>query len=205
MKCARFVLLIAILAGTACGDSIGAIGDLTETEATELAAAVFTTAFMSAAGAPEGPDPVAGPQMAPFAFTREVDFVTDCAIDGIVDVSAVLDVEGDTQSEAGRIEYELTLEHQGCTVASPNDIVFTLDGAPDVSVYILAENDGQGNIALEASLEGRVDWSAQGHDGGTCDMDFVVSGAVSESAQTIEFVAEGVICRFSINTSATVG
>jgi hypothetical protein len=36
-------------------------------------------------------------------------------------------------------------------------------------------------------------------------MDFVVSGAVSESAQTIEFVAEGVICRFSINTSATVG
>jgi hypothetical protein len=181
------------------------VGDLTEQEASELAAVVFTTAFMTAAELPEGAAPVGGPQMAPYAYSEDVSFVAECALDGVADVTASLDVEGDTESEAGRIEYSLTLDHQGCTAASPSEVVFTLNGAPSVTLHLVAENDGQGNVDLEGILEGRVEWSAEGRDGGVCEMDLELAGAVSQSAQTVQFEVAGVICGFTVDASASLG
>ena len=206
MQRLRFMTLLATFALVACGESTGLVGDLTEDEAGELAAVVFTTAFASAAEAPtDAPATVDGPQMAPYAFTRSVDFLTQCALDGVVDVSAFLDVEGDTESEAGRVEYTLTLDHQGCTAASPNEVVFTVDGAPNVTVHLVAENDGEGNIAVVGSLEGSLEWAAEGRQGGVCEMDLQLSAAISESAQTMAFEVDGVICRFSVSASASLG
>lgn len=205
MKRARLFALMATFALAACGESTGLVGDLTEQEAEELAAVVFTTAFTSAAQAPDGPAPAGGPQQAPYAFTREVDYAIECALDGAVGVSAFLDVEGDTESDEGRIEYELTLEHDGCTAASPNQVVFTVDGAPNMTVHLVAENDGQGNIVILGSLDGRVEWSAEGRDGGVCEMDLDLAAAISQSEETMEFHVSGVICRFSIEASASIG
>jgi hypothetical protein len=196
---------MATLAFAACGDSTGVVGDLTEAEATELAAVLFTTAFTGAAAAPERPAQASGPQMAPYEYTREAEFTAECELDGLVDASAFLEVEGDTESEAGRIEYTMTLVHGGCTAASPNDVVFTLDGAPDLTVHLVAENDGEGNIALESSLEGRIDWAAEGHDGGTCEIALAISGAIDQTAGTVQFDVAGVICRFTISESVSVG
>lgn len=205
MNRVRLLTLIATMGFGACGESTGVVGDLTQDEATELASVVFTTAFVSAAQAPDAPPAVGGPQMVPIAYTSDVDFVAECALDGVVDVSASLDVEGDTESEAGRIEYALSLDHHGCTAASPNEVVFTLDGAPSVTVHIVAENDGQGNITLDGSLEGRVEWSAEGREGGVCEMDLQIDGQISQSEGTVQFDVSGVICRYSIEASAAVG
>lgn len=206
MQRLRIMTLMATIAFAACGESTGVVGDITEEEAGELAAAVFTTVFASASEAPSDPPaPVGGPLAAPFAFTRSVDFVAECALEGVVDVSAFLDVEGATESDAGRIEYALTLDHQGCTAASPNEVVFTLDGAPDVTVNLVAENDGQGNVDVIGSLAGSVAWSAEGREGGVCEMDLELSAAISETAQTVEFAVSGSVCRFSIEAAASVG
>ncbi len=205
MRPVRFMTLMATLTLAACGDSTGVVGDLTEAEATELAAVVFASAFASAAAAPEGPPPAAGPLLAPFEYTREAEFTAECELDGIVDTSASLEVEGDTESGAERIEYTMTLIHEGCTAASPNDVVFTLDGAPSLTVHLVAENDGQGNIALESALEGSVDWSAEGRDGGTCEIALSITGAINPTAETLEFDVSGVICRFTISESLSIG
>jgi len=205
MQRVRLFALMATIAFAACGESTGLVGDLTEEEAGELAAVVFTTAFMSAAEAPQGPAPVGGPLQAPFAYSHDVEYVAECALDGVVGVSASLDVEGDTQSDAGRIEYLLTLVHQGCSAASPNEVVFTVDGAPDMTVHLVAENDGQGHTTVVGSLAGRVEWSAEGHDGGVCEMDLSLTGSIDETAGTVQFDVSGVICRFTVDASTTVG
>lgn len=205
MQRLRLLTLMATFAFAACGASTDLVGDLTEEEASELAAVVFTSAFLSAAEAPQGPAAVGGALGAPFAYSEDVEFVAECALDGTVAVAASLEVEGDTESEAGRIEYTLNLDHQGCTAASPNEVVFTLVGAPSVTAHFVAENDGQGNVVLEGSLEGRVEWRAEGREGGVCEVDLQIAGAISQSAETIEFEASGVVCRFSIQASASVG
>jgi hypothetical protein len=205
MRPVRLLTVIATLGFVACGDSTGVVGDLTEAEATELAAVVFATAFASAAAAPEGPPPQVGPQLVPYDYTREAEFTAECELDGTVSAAALLEIEGDTESEAGRIEYTMTLVHEGCTAASPNEVVFTLDGAPDLTVHLVAENDGQGSIVLESTLEGSIDWSAEGRDGGTCEIALAVTGAIDQTAGTIELDAAGIVCRFTISESVSVG
>ena len=203
MQRLRLMILTAAVAVAACGESTGLVGDITEEEATELAAVVFMTAFMSAPEPQSEPAPVGGPQMAPYSYSEDVEVSAECALDGFADVSGSLDVQGDTQSEAGRTEYVLTLEHQGCTAASPNDVVFTLHGAPSVTLHLVAENDGQGNVTLEGSLDGAVAWAAEGRDGGVCDVDITFDGAIS--AESVSFAVHGSICRHSIDASAVVG
>jgi hypothetical protein len=196
---------MATLAFAACGDSTGVVGDLTEAEAAELAAVLFTTVFTSAAAVPEGPATASGPQMAPYSYTREAELTVECELGGVVAAAAFLDAEGDTESEAGRLEYTMTLVHDGCTGASPNGVVFTLDGSPNVTVHLVAENDGQGNIVLESSLEGGIDWSAEGRDGGSCGIALAIYGEIDQNEGTIAFDVAGVICRLSIEESLSVG
>lgn len=205
MERLRLLALTATVAFAACGESTGLVGDLTEEEAGELAAVVFTTAFMGAADAPEGQAAVGGPLAAPYAYSQDVEFVADCALGGTLGVAASLEVEGDDESEAGRIEYTLTLDHQGCTAASPNEVVFTVDGAPSVTAHLIAENDGAGNVTVAGSLLGRVEWSAEGREGGVCEMSLQIDVAISEASEDIAFEAHGVVCGFSIDASAIAG
>lgn len=204
MRGARFACLAATLALVGCGNSTDVVGDLTEAEATELAAAVFSTVFTSAAAAPDGPPPAgAGPQAAPFSYTRDSEFTVACQ-GGTIAVSASLDVEGDTQSDAGRIDYSMTQVHQGCSATSHNGVAFTLDGAPDVTVSLVAENDGQGHIDFTGAVEGRLAFETQ-RGQGTCDISLAFSGAIDETAQTAEFSIAGVVCRVSVEVSSAIG
>ena len=204
MRAARLFTLLAMVGLAACGESTDVLGDLTEGEASELAAAVFMTVLASAEEAPDGPPPAAGPQAAPYTYTRDAEFAVECGLGGSVDVSASLDVEGDTQSEAGRIEYTMTQVHHGCRVASRNDVVFTLDGAPGLTVELVAENDGQGNAAFVGSLVGELAWETEGR-GGRCEIALEFSGAINETAQTAEFGVAGSVCRASIQAGGSVG
>lgn len=198
-------MLLAAALLTACGDSTSLVGELTEAEAGDLAAALFTTAFLGASAAPSGPSPApAGPQAAPYMFTRQAQFTVQCAHGGSVDVEASLEGEGDTETGAGRIDYSMTQVHRECQVTTERGVVFTLDGAPDVTAELVAENDGQGNLSLSGSVEGRIEWATD-RRGGVCEIVITFTGTVNDAEQTAEFGVSGVVCRVSIQQSGAIG
>jgi hypothetical protein len=205
MRPVRVLILMTAVTLAACGESTGVTGDeLSEDEAAQLATAVLATAVTSATDTPDGPVAVDGPQAAPIAISYDTEFVAECELGGSVAVEASLDIEGDTEVEGGRIEFSMTQVHDGCVVGSESGMVFTLDGAPEISGTVVVEADGLGSIAVAGRLEGRVEWETEGRSG-ACPMVLEFAGAASETSETGEFAVAGSICGVAIEYAASIG
>jgi hypothetical protein len=195
MKRTSLRVLSVIAAGAlgACGNSTDVVVDLSEAEAQALAEAVVQAAFLTSASEFSNPAPVGGPQMAPFAYDADVSFTAECPVAGTVAVDGSLEASGDDETGAGRIELSVTHDHNGCVIETDDGMVFTFDGAPDVSLGLVLEADGEGQFDWSGVLEGRVAWSNEEREG-TCLLALEFGGSVSEVDQSIAVSVEGAVC-----------
>ena len=195
----RIWALLATSVLGACGDGTGVNTDLSDAEAAALAEAVVQAAmFATVNGA--GPAAAEGPQAAPYAYSEEVSFTSECLLGGGVAVTGSVDVSGDDETGAGRIALAVTHEHQACVVEAENGMVFTFDGSPDLSLDLVLEADGQGELTWTGLLEGAVDWTTDERQG-RCTIALDFSGFVSDLDSAIAVSVEGAVCRRAVEHS----
>lgn len=201
----RSMALVASVAFAACGESTDLVmGELSEVEAQDLAGAVLLATFSSTGEVPVQPAASAdGPQAVPFSFASEFDGDVACAMGGMVNVAASLEVSGDTDSEAGHIEYSMTQIHTDCMAESEAGVVFTLNGAPDMNLAFSVDNDGEGVVEWGGSVEGGLEWITDGRMG-SCEVDLSFEGRqVGEDA--VSGALSGMMCGFQIARSFSIG
>ena len=193
--------LVATLSVAACGASTAVADTLSDAEANELANALMATTFGSVTGtnAPAATAPAA----ASVSGSTQVDLTVSCPGGGGIAVHATLAYDVDSQTNAGTVDYSMTQAHAGCVVTSDGGVTFTLDGAPNVSVDLLAESDGLGSSSFFGSLDGAVDWSTDGRHG-RCSISVEFSGSQNTELQTGEFSLSGSVCQVSIQTAGSI-
>jgi hypothetical protein len=192
------VLKAAVLC--ACGGSTDVVVDLSEAEAAALAEAVVQAAFVTSANAfSDAPAPV-GPAAAPFGFDADVSFTEACPLGGSVDVDGSVGLSGDDETNEGRIELAVRHDHAACVVEADDGTVFTFDGAPSVTLDLVLETDGVGQLDWSGVIEGRLAWSTEEREG-TCPIALEFGGTVSEVEQSIAVSVDGTVCRAAVEHS----
>ncbi len=202
----RFGILLATIGLGGCGESTTVIaGELDEAQAQQLAGVVMAATFGSTGSIPQqqpalGPD---GPQAVAFTFATEIDTSVQCAGGGVVDIAASLEVAGDTQSDAGSVEYSMTQIHDACIVTSDAGTTFTLWGNPSMNVAFTVENDGEGVVEWAGSVQGTIDWETDGFEG-SCAVQMEFAGR-EEADVSAEAELMGSVCGFDIDQSISIG
>lgn len=205
----RWSAVPVLLAAAACSDDPAAPSDeLSPTEAAELAAILGDLAVeqgFSAAGDGSAAAPTAAPAAVPITFATDVVFTATCPLGGAVEVDAEL--SGTVDGETGRLETAMTVvqTHRAC-VAEGGDTgtLFTLDGAPAVTVSMDLESDAQsGDYEVEASFVGAVSWSTDGRSG-TCSMDLDVDTSGNNVTGTGTSTVTGSICGITVSQTTSL-
>ena len=202
-KSFRIMALIGAVGFAACGETSDLVMDeLSEAEAQDLAGVVMLATFNSTGSVPQ-PAGVSGPQAVPFSFAAEFDADVECPLGGLANVAASLEVSGDTESEAGSVEYSMTQIHDACVVMSESGRTFTLWGAPSMNVAFTVENNGLGVVEWAGSAQGSIDWMTDGREG-TCAVQMEFDGRQEgEAALAAEML--GTVCGFSISQAVSIG
>ena len=203
-KLVRLMALVAAVGFTACGESTDIVpGELTEAEATDLAGVVLFATFNSTGAVPQPTPSAGGPQMTPFTFASEFEGEVPCAFGGVVGIAASFEVSGDTENEAGHVEYSMTQTPVACAVDSQEGRRFILWGNPNLSVAFSVDNDGAGVSEWGGSIQGTIDWQTDGREG-SCTIAVEFSGRQEGEANVTANVG-GTVCNMSVQHSLTVG
>lgn len=197
----RLFALFALLATAACDEAL-VPGELTETEAAELAALVMESTFSNTAGLAQ-PAQANGPAMVPVEFSQSVDTSLPCPMGGSVGVSATFDYLGDSDAAGFELDYTMTQTHDGCSAASESGKQFTLNGSPNLQLDIgIFSQDGQ-SASWNGSITGAIDWESEGFEG-SCSMTLEFGGsALSENSANFEM--SGSVCGHSVQQSLSIG
>jgi hypothetical protein len=183
--------LLAVMAMAACSDSVtDTLGDLTADEAEALAEVVgqtVMTTWSDPGTAAGGPAPIA-------AIIIESDFEGDapCPLGGQVAMSGDLILEIDDETEDMTFDYSVTQVHQNCAAASEDGIVFTLNGAPNVSATLFVQAL-QDTLSFSSNYSGAVDWSTQGRSG-TCSLSVQFSFEMNATTEAGSGSMTGTVC-----------
>lgn len=203
---ARLTTLVAAAGFAACGGSTDLVTDeLSEVEAQEFASALMLATFNSAQSIPQQPQLApGGPQAAPYGYSFDFEGDVECPLGGSVAVTASLEVDGDTETEAGTVDYTITQVHGGCVVSSEEgEHVFTLWGAPNLVLDFLVASNGAGVIEWSGSVLGNVEWVTEGRQG-TCAVALEFGGRQEGEASLAAEVA-GSVCGFAVSQELMVG
>jgi hypothetical protein len=200
----RLLAVAASLSLAGCGESTSVVmGELSQAEAQELAGVVLGATFNSTGSVPQ-PAQANGLQTVEFAFSTQIDGPVDCPLGGMVNVAAELEVSGDTDTEGGTVSYQMTQIHDACVVASDDDQVFTLWGNPSMNVAFEVNNNGQGLVEWQGSIQGIIDWETDGREGScSIEMEFDGTQQVGTAAAAASMV--GTACGFNIDQSVSIG
>lgn len=199
MTRSRAVGLILLLTAAACGDDNPTDiieGDpLTEAEAAALAEVVAGTLFATYEG---------GALAAPARATGSIS-VNDtfpCEFGGSVDIDGNLTFNINDQTQDGTINFDVTQDHNDCAVMSEDDILFTLNGAPNImsSFTIVTEGDF---LSFTGGYDGAVAFET-GDKAGTCslEVDFSLQGNVATEAGSATL--NGRVCGISFSHNLTL-
>jgi hypothetical protein len=203
-KLVRLMAVVAAVGLAACGETDLEMAELTEAEAQALAGLVLMATFSNTGDVPTQPSAVAGgPQAVPFEFSNTFEGDFPCPLGGAVAVTAEFDASGDTQSEAGRIEYSMTQVHDDCGVMSEEHGQFNLFGAPSLTLDFVVENNGQGVTEWGGSVTGAVEWVNEGRTG-TCTVALEFSGR-QEGADALDALFGGAVCGFHVQQELSIG
>jgi len=194
--------LVAPVAFAACGGTDLVMGELDEAEAQDLAAAMMFAAFEGTGDVPQ-PAAASGPQAVPFQFASQFEGDVPCRLGGTVGVAAQLEVVGDTESQAGSVEYQMTHIHDACVVQSESHGLFTLWGNPNMSVALSVANNGQGVVEWGGSVQGAFDWVNDGREGG-CEVALEFGGR-QEGEGAVAGELAGMVCGFQISRLFSIG
>lgn len=196
----RILTLAAVVSLAGCDDPVGT-SDLSESEATELAGAVFSQSLVDAM-AVDWQQPAqapAGPQLA--SYTTTVATSGSCPLGGDVALTGDIDVETDDQTGAGTLEFGLTLVHASCVVQGDQGTRFTLTGNPNLTLDFTASTDGESFGSFSGTIGGALDYATEA-DEGTCSIAYDFSGQSSQSG--FSFQTDGTVCGHEVSRSITV-
>lgn len=193
----RILTLSAMVALVGCDDPVDT-SNLSESQATELAGAVFQQSLVDAMAVDwrqpaQAPD---GPQLA--TYTATVAATGSCPLGGDVALSGDIDVETDDETGAGTLDFGLTLVHASCVVQGGQGTRFTLTGNPNLTLDFTATTDGESFGSFSGSIGGAVDYATEGDDG-TCTITYGFSGESSQNG--FSFQTDGTVCGHEISRS----
>lgn len=200
MKRATLCVAAVALAVGGCGDSTGT---LSQTEAEELAAVIAGLTATGLGG-------LAGPQAAPateVTFELELENVSGpCSEGGTANLTGSLVLTADDETGDFSVGFDYTITPNDCRERSPNDIVFTLDGDPNITV----EGTLSGTqTSLEGSItqSGGVRWETGGRSGScTLNLTTTYDFTSSDGGETFSGSASmsGTVCGVTISQTVTV-
>jgi hypothetical protein len=196
----RLLSLVASAALAACGESTGVEIELSEAEAAALAEAVVQSAIVATTNDLSGPALASGPRPAPYSAEAAVAFTAGCLLGGSVRVDGSVEASGDYETGEGRIELSVTHDHQGCVVEADNGATFTFEGAPALSLDLVIERDGEGELNWAGTIGGAVDWATEEREG-RCTVALAFAGLVSDVENAIEISVEGSVCQRAVELS----
>lgn len=199
----RIMALVGSVGFAGCETTDVVMGELSEIEAQELADVVMFATFSSTGSVPAPAPEMNGPQAVPFAYASEFDGTVQCPLGGAVGIAASFEASGDTESEAGSVEYSMTQIHDGCMATSENDRTFTLWGSPSMNFAFTVENDGRGVVEWAGSVQGAIDWESEGREG-SCSVQMEFAGRDEEGA-TASAQLMGTICGHTVSRSMSIG
>lgn len=197
-------LTVALALGlAACGGDTTSSGDpLSEAEAAELAEAIAEGGFagFGTFGAPAMRAP--GETAANVTITLNDTYpCNDEGGTGTVTIAGSMSVNVNDQTGAGTFGFDYTLTPHGCQVITASDLVFTLDGDPNLQVdgeFSFSETGAEGTL----NYNGGFAWEASDGRAGSCgvdltanyDFNFSTTGTSSASA-----TLTGTVCGVTVN------
>ena len=105
--------------------------------------------------------------MAPDSSTAQ--FTAPCAMGGTTAVDAQANFAGNPESGDFAVAVAPTLVHSGCLVGhEAAGIVFILNGASDLDMYIEISITGEFMLELSTTVDGSVHWATDDGGQGTC-------------------------------------
>ena len=148
------------------------------------------------------------PGAVPTGFSKQVEpsgTVVPCPSGGEVAINASVLVEGDTDSEAGRIEWGMSQVHNACAAVSDDGRAFMLWAHDDEGLVanFVVENDGQGLVEWVGSVTGMIDWQTDGKEG-TCEIAYEFSGELV-GEESFSGSAAGTVCGVQVSESFQIG
>ncbi len=187
----------------ACGGGPTTSGDpLTEAEAAELAEAIAEGGFagFGTFGAP-GMQAPSQPAANVTITLNDTYPCNDQGGTGSVTIAGSLTANVNDQTGAGTFGFDYTLTPQGCQVITESDVVFTLDGDPNLQVqgeFTWSDTVAEGSLGYEGTLA----WESSDARAGSCgieltanyDFNFATTGTSSASA-----TLTGTVCGVSVN------
>lgn len=202
----RLFALLALLGSAACEDALTP-GDLSETEAAEMAGAIVASTFSTMAGM-GGEAPANGPARVPVSYSQSIDVTPQCPLGGEVRIEASSDYTGDTQEPGFELNFEARQEHNDCGVAGESGREFVLNGAPALEVELgIVSEDGE-SASWTGSFDGAVNWESEGFEG-TCEVMLDFSGNVAGAGEmgqgSASFFMGGTVCGHAVEQQLSIG
>lgn len=193
--------LLATLAMAACGDSpTDTLGELSQEEAEALAQVVGQTVFSTWT---EAEAPVQG--LAPVAaliIESDVAVEAPCPLGGQVAISGTLVMDIDEVTEDVTLDYSVAQVHQDCSASSEEGIVFTLNGAPNITADLFLESVGEA-LSMTGGYSGAVDW-VTGDKAGTCSLSVEFSVEMNPVTEVGSGSISGTVCGTSFTETVSV-
>lgn len=201
----RLFALLGVFAVAACGDDdpTGLTGDLSQTEAEDLAGLIFQLGFLNSLtlGIPQAVD---GPARVIETSTVSLETTSSCPLGGTVALDATIVDTYDTETFDSSTDFSVVQTPNGCVVQSAGGRQFTLNGSPSITFAFLANSNDQGtDISWLGSMTGGLAWETEGRSG-TCTVALEYSGQEAGSGAA-SFSIGGTVCGSSIQTEFSIG
>ena len=190
--------LAALLSLSACKDSSGPDSiQLTDAQAEDLMEALASVGSDGGELARRSAAFVAGPDA---AFLQiPVDETEQCPGGGTVRQQGTLDVN-DTFTQ---MTANVTNSYTGCKATSPQGVLWTFDGAPNIAFAFTVTSDATtGNYTISGTQKGAVDASSS-IGSGRCAIDLTYTGSGNSETQTGSATVSGTACGRTINVTVT--
>jgi len=158
-------------------------GDLlTDQEVTELFAALSTLGgTILPVAAVTAPAPVDGPQLAPVPVDEGFNQSAACPNGGTVSISGNVKGTLDDETFDADLDFDLTQDFSGCGFTTASQVLFTVDGQPDIDIAGTMTISGD-NVSGSLSYQGGFAWEAEDGRGGVCGVDFSVTFSTSSQS-----------------------
>ena len=151
-------------------------GDLlTDQEVLELFTALSTLGSdILPVAAVAAPVPADSPQLAPVPVDESFNQSAACPNGGTVSVSGKVKGTVDNETFDADLDFDLTEDFSGCGFTTESQVLFTVDGEPDIDISGTMTLSGD-NVSGSLSYQGGFAWGAEDGRGGVCGVDFSVT------------------------------
>lgn len=196
---AAMLFAVALGAAACDGGSATAPGDarLTQAQALSLSRSIFAVgAGMSGGAVPSGArgariQTAAGSN----AFTFTLDTSVPCPAGGSTGIAGTLGGSYDGVAQAGQVQADLEVTHQGCGIRTEDGATFTLNGDPRIDVGLNAASNASGLTAFHLTESGAFTWSRGDGSSGRCTVN--LAGDLVSGTQNVRVT--GTFCGFAVD------